>query len=596
MANTEHIEAMLCAYVDGELDAAGRAEIEAHLQANPQHRQLLAELVEQRDMLRGLPRATAPEDLAESFQTQLERSVLFEKEDEPERYIAGRINRWPPIVAAAVLLLSVGLVTIIYFMLPAYEKRGDVALLSTTARTIDEADRFESTTALAAAPLPEASPAPLATEPPVAAKGGGPATPDAIALSDNIASQYRTQTELLPPSADKIAAASGAKNEADIFAKAPDGFASNMGTANNFFKQEPQNLDAEVAERLYGCPTVRDNSMLVLVAANNPTETNRKVTDYLVQNGIAWEPIAEPMPEPVELKKDDFLASKRPRHVDHERLSKGGALSEEKRKEVAQKQEVTTGIDTEAAQTETPLASRSAEGALQQSAPVEQSPAQQPATTGAGEQAIVQAQQQRQDLDHIQQLGGQRRAPGTEPQVIVARNLTRQQVADLATCVSRDNAYSVGQFNRARGGGATPATMNLAGVFTLADKDRALEVPGTQAKQLERALTENQSKVFAETATAAPSTQLAAGAAAAGAPPPPPLTPAPVPAEIAEQRLTTVGGGTTAPATQPPADAAVTTQPADEQIDVVIVLQPPAPLAPATATSPATTESTTQPQ
>ena len=56
MANTEQIEAKLCAYVDGELDAAGRAEIEAHLAANPQHRELLTELMAQRELLRELPR------------------------------------------------------------------------------------------------------------------------------------------------------------------------------------------------------------------------------------------------------------------------------------------------------------------------------------------------------------------------------------------------------------------------------------------------------------------------------------------------------------------------------------------------------------
>jgi anti-sigma factor RsiW len=60
MANTENIEAKLCAYVDGELDPAGRAEIEAHLTANPQHRQLMAELMQQRDLLGGLPRERAP--------------------------------------------------------------------------------------------------------------------------------------------------------------------------------------------------------------------------------------------------------------------------------------------------------------------------------------------------------------------------------------------------------------------------------------------------------------------------------------------------------------------------------------------------------
>ena len=78
MANTENIEAKLCAYVDGDLDPAGCAEIEQHLATNPQHRQLMVELREQRELLRGLPRAKAPEDMLESVQTQLERSVLLD--------------------------------------------------------------------------------------------------------------------------------------------------------------------------------------------------------------------------------------------------------------------------------------------------------------------------------------------------------------------------------------------------------------------------------------------------------------------------------------------------------------------------------------
>src|SRR3954464_2322636 len=100
MANTEQIEARLCAYVDGELDAAGRAEIEAHLQANPQHRELLAELMVQRDFLRQLPKASAPADLYDSFQTQLERSVLL-NHDTDQPHVAGRINRSPQLFAAA---------------------------------------------------------------------------------------------------------------------------------------------------------------------------------------------------------------------------------------------------------------------------------------------------------------------------------------------------------------------------------------------------------------------------------------------------------------------------------------------------------------
>ncbi len=42
--NSENIEAKLCAYVEGDLDEQGRVEIERHLEQNPNHRRLLAEL------------------------------------------------------------------------------------------------------------------------------------------------------------------------------------------------------------------------------------------------------------------------------------------------------------------------------------------------------------------------------------------------------------------------------------------------------------------------------------------------------------------------------------------------------------------------
>src|SRR5687768_7229206 len=137
MANTENIEAKLCAYVDGELDEAGRAEIEAHLVANPQHRTLMTELMQQRDLLGALPRERAPEDLFEAMTNQLERSVLLDG-DAPTgtaggggggggagaAHVAGRINPWPQVfAAAAVLMLAVGLAAVIYFVLPNQSQR-----------------------------------------------------------------------------------------------------------------------------------------------------------------------------------------------------------------------------------------------------------------------------------------------------------------------------------------------------------------------------------------------------------------------------------------------------------------------------------------
>jgi hypothetical protein len=121
MANTENIEAKLAAYVDGELDAAERAEIEQHLATNEEHRKLIEELRVARDYLRQLPREQAPPDVAEMLNAQLERAALLGDVD-----LGGssgesmRISRWPQIRAiAAILLLTLGLTALIIWVLPS---------------------------------------------------------------------------------------------------------------------------------------------------------------------------------------------------------------------------------------------------------------------------------------------------------------------------------------------------------------------------------------------------------------------------------------------------------------------------------------------
>jgi hypothetical protein len=117
--NSEQIESKLCAYIEGELDERGREEIERHLQANPHHRKLLAELAETRRMVQALPRESAPPELYEAFQAQLERSVLLDYNDGRDEPSAYRINRAPQVfAAAAIVLLAVGLGLIVYFALP----------------------------------------------------------------------------------------------------------------------------------------------------------------------------------------------------------------------------------------------------------------------------------------------------------------------------------------------------------------------------------------------------------------------------------------------------------------------------------------------
>ncbi len=114
----ENTEAKLAAYIDGDLDGSDRAEIEKLLEQNPNYRRVLDQLRQTRQLLRGLPRESAPPELSEIFNSQLERSVLLDGITE-QRPKSGPLNRWPQfMMAAAVVLLTVGLGTVVYFVLP----------------------------------------------------------------------------------------------------------------------------------------------------------------------------------------------------------------------------------------------------------------------------------------------------------------------------------------------------------------------------------------------------------------------------------------------------------------------------------------------
>lgn len=117
--NIEQIEARLCAYVDGELSPAERAEIEQHLAANPAHMVLIHDLIAQRAMVRQLPREKAPSDLSELLQSQLEREALLGKEPLADDAPSLRINRFPQLLSiAAIVLLTIGLGAVVYLVLP----------------------------------------------------------------------------------------------------------------------------------------------------------------------------------------------------------------------------------------------------------------------------------------------------------------------------------------------------------------------------------------------------------------------------------------------------------------------------------------------
>lgn len=119
----ENIQAKLAEYVEGTLDAEGRAEIEQHLADHPEHRRLMADFAEVRAVLRNLPRQPAPADLTDLLQGQLERAVLLD-----DGFDGGgslRIRRWPQVMAvAAIVLLAVGLGLVVYVTLPPEHPSG----------------------------------------------------------------------------------------------------------------------------------------------------------------------------------------------------------------------------------------------------------------------------------------------------------------------------------------------------------------------------------------------------------------------------------------------------------------------------------------
>ena len=167
MADNVNIEAKLCSYVEGDLDPAGRAEIERYLVANPQYRPILEELVRTRGELRALPRVKAPLDLQENLSGQLERSALLG--DEKLLRDVGRRN-FPHVRAwAAVLLLTAALAAIVYSVLPAKKAQmTELANLTTTpvdvfaatAPTSNLADAaVNQTVAAMSAPMPTTAPA-----------------------------------------------------------------------------------------------------------------------------------------------------------------------------------------------------------------------------------------------------------------------------------------------------------------------------------------------------------------------------------------------------------------------------------------------------
>ena len=121
-------EARLCDYLEGDLDPAGRAEVERRLAASPRERALVADLLRQRSALRDLPMPAAPPEVYDDVMNGLERSALL---DPGPRDIAGAAVRirWTRLLAvAAVALLAIGLTLSAVFLLPGRGPNPTVAV------------------------------------------------------------------------------------------------------------------------------------------------------------------------------------------------------------------------------------------------------------------------------------------------------------------------------------------------------------------------------------------------------------------------------------------------------------------------------------
>lgn len=293
MAKTEDIEAKLAAYVDGELDPSDRAEIEKHLIANPQHRQLLEELMKQKDLVRALPRAAAPADFAEAFNSQLERAVLLGDVDGASTTTPMRIGYFSQLRAiAALLFLTVGLALLIYKLLPrANQSDSPLADLRLTQPEADSGATLSS----------------------------GPATSNSIAMAVTADDNRALRDSQVAGATTQEAAAKSIADNAIVMdvAKDADGFRKEETLQKQSqADQNGQSLRDLLAERLRAA-----NASMATASPAAPSEyvfrsndlqaANREVTEYLTRNNINWEPQSVPSPEPLALAKGDQVDASR---------------------------------------------------------------------------------------------------------------------------------------------------------------------------------------------------------------------------------------------------------------------------------------------
>jgi hypothetical protein len=134
-------EELLLGYVEGDLDARSRAQVEAWIQQDPRLGRLLAAMREDRNQLRAMPDPATPDWLMNEVDQQLERAMLV---DEPQartsaetlrkRHVLRRIL----VVASIAAMVAVVGGVVIYSLQPTGHIIGDLAMRTPKAAKSEE--------------------------------------------------------------------------------------------------------------------------------------------------------------------------------------------------------------------------------------------------------------------------------------------------------------------------------------------------------------------------------------------------------------------------------------------------------------------------
>jgi hypothetical protein len=516
----ESTEAKLCAYVDGDLDAAGRAEIEKYLETNPQHRKLLEELKQTRQLMQSLPRASAPPEIGEMLQGQLERSLLLNELDTEPAVDSMRISRAAQFRAvAAVILLALGLGAVVYFVLPSSNQRVAVVpppsvdhereLTSSSTQIVPE---FEDTSRTIAG-VPAAPPAPTPS--------AGPATspaPTAIADADPFSRRDVDRAKAYAGKGGELfARREGKMKGGEISGGAMPQVAGTAGAGAvqqqqlDPFRARVQQTIANVSQAQGQLP---GNYTCVVVSTPDPAATKERVNTFLVSNKIQWQPVEEPMPQPIQFGQSQVAmtsrlnqTSVRLRNVGDAYGQSNGNFTNSKVASNGWPQSPGTQMLVNSVPATGPTATQyrmqastqSADFGVvgNQSAPgqrIEQTLSQQPTTD---EQQMAQAAQPL-ELN-----------PGffnSSEQYIVARNMTTEQTVELKDLLARETgAESVEIFDAMPPRGQLAATQPVQALEDLKDSLATTEAFVEGSNRFGGA--DKPAKSGTEAATLAPATQ-----------------------------------------------------------------------------------------